>query len=506
MRRLTRLTAAGALLALLTASGCAAERPSALQLLDGVAVYDADAAQVRVATPTDGVTYSLSDAEGGTAASGEAPAHDGVAVIDLSEAGPGYFTLTAEDGTGSLTSSLGIVADLDAAPSPRFGTTAHPSLHEGVDQTAAAVAVGAATVRVDWRWEDAIEAEGRLTPGDDVEAEIARLQARGITPNLVFAYYGECDDGRTPSTPECIQEYVDFVVEAARHYGTGVEYGVYNEFNATTTTSACGTTAACYLEILEPTAAAVRAAVPGAVVTGPALGATDGWWDVGGAARVWFQEFADLGGLALVDRVTVHAYSLTTPPEGKQEAVVQAVREIMAAAGVERPVVMEETGYTTTASGLPEDAQAAFLVRDALLVLAAGAERYMYYNLVDNWDRPEGGEANFGMFRHEDIAQGTLTPKPAGIAHAVLARLVGADSLVAVETTADPDLHVVRIDQPDGSQDRVVWSVERGHVVSAAASTALDMFGSPLSADLDAVEVGGTPVILQDCGPVSLAG
>ncbi|MGW9112873.1 hypothetical protein [Microbacterium sp. NPDC055683] len=506
LRRMPVLALAAALIAaaLVPFSTAPADAASAPRITDPVTMYDASWVVVTFASASTTVTYTAKDENGAVAGSGSGWAYGGKGTLDLTALGPGYYDLTITDAAGSTTTSIGVVAQLKASTdTSRFGTTAHPDIHAAsVDQTAAADAVGVATVRVDWRWETASVTRSGVTQDAKVTSEVDRLLAAGIRPVLVLAYYGSCDGGKTPSSRTCIAAYADFAAKTARIYGTRVDYAVYNEPNAATNTSTCGKTPACYIALLKPAYQAIKAAVPGATVTGPAVGAADGWWDEGGQARAWFAEFAALGGLAYVDQVTIHAYTLASTPEGKGENAVRAAKEIMAKAGRDLPLVVEEAGYTTATGGLPEHAAGAFLVRDAALVLAAGATRYMPYNLIDAWNAPDNAAANFGLFHHEDVASGSVSPKHAAVTMAVLSRFV-QNGVLTVEETGNDDVHSVKVTWPDGRVGRIVWAVAQAHAIAIADGgtvTVKDVYGDEASAtavaNLTVLAVGGHPVYL----------
>lgn len=471
---------------------------------DRVALYDAAIARVAVSSGTASVNYTVSSLEGKVLRQGTVAMIRGAGGIDLRALGPGYYRLAVRNSVGTVATDLGIVARLGAATTASpFGISAHPGLHWGVNHTDVSKALGVTTTRVDWRW----ERMATLIPGvyhwDTVsETEIKRLIARGIRPSLVLAYHGLCDGARTPSSSGCIAEYAEFARATARKFGTSVDYAVYNEWNADTNTSACGRTADCYLKVLKPAAAAIRQAAPGARILGPALGAVGEWWAVNGAAYTWFSRFVALGGAALVDQVTIHNYSLTTPPDGKGERAVRNAKAILAAARISKPVVMEEAGYTTVAGGLPEYLQAAFLARDAAAVLTAGAAKYMPYDMIDDYMNRNNGESNFGLFRHEKYTGGRLVPKPGAVTLATLSRLLnGAVPLGEEKLLTGTRSMAWRM--ADGRTLRIVWTTDTTRILELSAGTGLgvtDGLGRKVttypSGTGQRVIIGGLPVFI----------
>lgn len=481
---------------------------------DPLAFYEPTAAVIPITAGSESLDYSVESLEGNTLISGTVPVSAGSASVNLNGLGPGYYELTVSNNGGQASTSLGIVDGASTMPdSSLFGTTIHPAIHDpSIDHSAAAGVLGTTTVRLDWRWEDAITADRTVFSWDPAtEAEIDRLLARGIRPTLVLAYHGQCDDGRTPSSGSCIREYADFVRATAQKYGASVEYGIYNEFNTETNTSKCGRTPECYLKLLRPASEAIRQAAPMARITGPALGATDDWWAIGGKAHLWFERFVALGGHTYVDDVTIHNYSLSTTPETYSEHAVASARKILHAAGSSQPVVFEEGGYNTVAGGHTELYQAAFLVRDAAAVLSAGAGRYMHYGLIDNWNVPHHPEANFGLIRHEDASDGKLEPKPAAVAQAVLSRyLDGATSQGASQLGADARSSAFRLH--DGTFGHILWSTDTMHTLlihGEGQKSAVDIFGRTVTlyseGGASSVGIGGVPVLLRTEAPVTIS-
>lgn len=483
-----------------------AEAEAAPRFTDSLALYEPATAKIPVGAGSASLDFRVNSVDGANVLSGSVAVTAGSAAVDLTGLGPGYYELTISNDAGDSTTAVGIVEGLSRMPaSSLFGTTTHPAIHNAsLDHSAVASAVGTNLVRLDWRWEDAATDNPSVFTWDrETEDEINRLLARGIRPTLVLAYHGRCDDGRTPSTGGCINQYVNFVRATATKYGADVEYAIYNEFNTETNTSKCGRTPDCYVKLLRPAAQEIRRVAPGAIISGPALGGLGDWWAPGGSAYSWFERFVALGGHKYVDVVTIHNYSLTSTPEGFSERAVANARLILAAAGSTQPVVFEEGGYNTVAGGQPETVQAAYLVRDAAAVLGSGAIRYMHYNLIDNWNAPANPEANFGLFHHPDTADGRPEPKPAAVTHAVLSRFldgaVAQGNLVPGEGARSSAFQL-----PDGSAGHVVWSPGTMQLLlihGGGRKSAMDIYGRavPMHTEGDAtsVGIGGVPILLR---------
>lgn len=463
-RRLLAAVAAALLLLAVPAPVSPATAVTVPQFTDAKAMYAAGSAKVNVNADSSSVDYTLKSLEGATVRSGKATVSAGKAVIDVSAQGPGYFILTVSNTAGSATTSLGVVEGLANTPtaSSFFGASEHPGIHPGLDSSAALRDMGVGTVRVDWRWELMATATPGVYNWDAVvEGEISRLLARGIRPYLALAYHGLCDSQRTPSSDGCIKEYVDFVAATARKFAGSVDYAIYNEWNVGTNNGACGLGPDCYMALLQPASAAIKANAPGSIIYGPALGAVDDWWAAGGEAYTWFDRFVQLGGHRHVDGITIHNYSLNGLPEGHGERAISNARSLLASVGSQQPVIMEEAGYYTGSSPVaPSEAkQADYFVRDAVPCLAAGAARYMHYGFMDNWNDPANPEGNFGQMRHEYGTGGRITPKPSAVAQSVLSIRTAGNRVIGNESLGN-GVRSVAFLRPDGRVLRVVWSAD----------------------------------------------
>lgn len=452
---------------------------------DALALYPAGSAKVNVTADSASVDYSLKSLEGTLLRSGKATVSSGKAVVDISAQGAGYFTLTVSNTAGSTTTSLGVVSGLANTPTNTsfFGASVHPDIHPWLDVSAAVRAMGAGTARLDWRWEImATSTPGVYNWDAMVVDEANRLLAKGIRPYLVLAYHGLCDGEKTPSTAGCVNEYANFVAATAKKFGGSVDYAIYNEWNVGTNNGACGLSPDCYMALLQPASAAIRANAPGSIIYGPSLGAIDEWWAAGGDAYTWFDRWVQLGGHKYVDGITIHNYSLNGLPEGHGERAVSNAYSLLASVGSKQPVIMEEAGYYTGSSPVaPSEAkQADYFVRDAVLCLAAAAARYMHYGFMDNWNDPANPEGNFGQMRHENSAGGRITPKPSAVAQSVLALRTAGSRVIGNESLGN-NVRSVAFLQPDGTILRIVWSadsVARSFTLAnGGAVTATDIYG-----------------------------
>lgn len=107
----------------------------------------------------------------------------------------------------------------------------------------------------------------------------------------------------------------------------------------------------------------------------------------------------------------IHPYHYQVAPEKrlpKELRVFTAATEKIE----KKPIWITEIGAPTNIVSLQEQAQ--YLIRDAVISLAAGIEKFFCYELADHHVDPNDREANFGILFHD------LSPKPAYVAYAIL--------------------------------------------------------------------------------------
>jgi hypothetical protein len=101
-----------------------------------------------------------------------------------------------------------------------------------------------------------------------------------------------------------------------------------------------------------------------------------------------------------------------------------------------KPMGATETGYSTTAGGIPERVVGKYLPRLYLEFFRKGIVRTFVYEFVDEWAQPANREANFGMVRSD------LTPKPSYTAVKNLLHVLADTDAVFDPGTLDFELTV----------------------------------------------------------------
>ncbi|MFB7009205.1 MULTISPECIES: hypothetical protein [unclassified Streptomyces] len=462
----------------------------------------ADQGPITFASAADRVGWTIGDANGVPLKSGTAQVASGKAALDIKDLGPGYYTLTATADSGApvtRTTSFGVVTPAPAKD-PYYAVAMHYGWQPGWEDTLldSAATVGWSEVRSDVNW--AVEKQKGVYDfgAYPLDAGLKNAAKRGIRTMPILGYRNPLyDGGKTPSSPEGLAAFARFGAAAAAAYAPYTkDFSVYNEFNGTGfNDGACGITAKCYIDMAE----AVKQAMPDANVVGPTSAGTQ---------LAWHDDFIARGGLDHLDTFSVNYYSSAgdapgTPPEEIKALgeFAQLVKKVEARKKM--PIWVTENGWPTNTGGWSETQQAAYLIRAQTLARAAGADKYFWYDILDDGDNPGEREHRFGLFRRAGGGVQGLAPKPAAVTNAVLIRQTAGKQLGARESAGDPAVHVY----PYGTTTRSLWATSP-RTVSVRTDkplTLTDQFGkrSTLVPTAGRVTLGldGSPVFLE--GPVA---
>ncbi|MFJ7254277.1 hypothetical protein ACIQWV_17260 [Streptomyces sp. NPDC098085] len=470
------------------------------------------------------VSWSVTDEQGTRVRSGTSWLSGGKATLSVADLAPGYFGLSLHAGSSTdptdLRTSFAViepVPDATVGPSSPFGAAVHIGRAGwGLNVLDEARKAGIAHMREDAWWDRFETVKGSYTFPAAYSDEMARARALGITPLLIANGANPLyDKGRTPSSPEGIAAFGKFAAELLKHYG-GTDVEVLNEYNGDTFNhSACGRSAACYLDVLKGVNAAVKAAKPGATVVGPATIGIGNCIRSDGT-KCFAPDLIDRGGLDHLDAYSVHPYHYPGGPEwlGGSGDTIAGLRQRIRTAnnGKDKPIVLSEMGWPTdTGHGTSELQQADNLIRLYAVGLANGVTRVYWYDLVDDGNDPADKEQNFGMLRQpvtataeNPVSVTANAPKPALVAQAVAARMIGGKTYTGDDGLTAP-AHSVRF--TGGGTTRVVWSTGVGNVTVAATGpvTLVDSWGrssveQPTGGRFT-LPVGPSPVFVE--GPVT---
>ena len=296
----------------------------------------------------------------------------------------------------------------------QFGVCTHLALGRGnAGQVLSLMADGGfGSFRDDAFW-GAIESQpGELRfPGkfDELRAAMAGAAARGQSPITVLAYGNRhYDAGGLVVSPAAIDAYAKYAGFVARELkGQVHQFEIWNEWNSGfgSKPKVSHGDAQAYVRMLAPAAAAIHAANAEARVIGGVTAGVD---------LKWFRDLIAAGGLAHLDAVSVHSYTLfrrETNPEG---AIVSLdkLHALLEEAEPQReiPIYVTEIGWPTNQGkhGVAEREAAMYLARFTLLARTRPwIGGVWWYDLIDDGDSDTQAEQRFGLVRR------SLAPKPA---------------------------------------------------------------------------------------------
>jgi hypothetical protein len=270
--------------------------------------------------------------------------------------------------------------------------------------------LGVQSVRMDVPWKLVEVSRGRYTMPDPIESRVSDLTSRGIEPLLILAYGNPLYGNDKPTSPAAIDAFSRYAAYVVAHFRGRVRlFDLWNEWDAATGRTTAGTPDT-YIALAKKAYPAIKAANPDAVVLSGGISGS-------GLAAGWLERFLQLGGLQLVDGISVHPYnffSKTNTPESAAQQL-DRINELTRAAAPGRAVriYVTEMGYPTFAGkGGVTDAAAAddltrFLQLASIRDYIAGV---WWYCLRDQGSDRANKEHHFG------VMDAAMKPKPAAYA------------------------------------------------------------------------------------------
>lgn len=248
--------------------------------------------------------------------------------------------------------------------------------------------------RVDLWWH-VVEAEPGQWDFSRPDAVFDFFEARDIQWYPILAYGAAWfEQGRTG--PNKREEFDDFAEYAARTVDRYKErahvWSVWNEPNIAGFWSP-EPNPEHYFELLKATHDAIDAVAPDVELCAPVL-APLGAWD-----RPFTERLLQLGGSDYFDIFDYHYYRDTWPEKDLAPELAE-IRAVMARHGGVKPVWVTESGITSKNTEAEETypRQASLVVRNQLVALGEGVERFFYFDL-QNWydDKPESWDSQLGL-------------------------------------------------------------------------------------------------------------
>lgn len=352
----------------------------------------------------------------------------------------------------------------------QFGVCVHLALNRSNAETVVRLAsdAGFSSIRDDVYW-SAVE----TTPGvlnfpakfEQVRLAMQGMAARGGSPLVVLDFGNRFYDGGGLVTSDegiaAFSRYSRFIAETFG--GTVKQYEVWNEWNAGfgSKPKVDQGDAAAYARLLKSSAAAIRQGNPNARVVGGATSGVD---------LKWIGMLIESGGLADLDVLSVHSYTLfraQTNPEGAIYSLDRLHDRVLKAEPNRTiPIQVTEMGWPTNIGkhGVSERDAAKYLVRFMLLARSRPwLGGVWWYDLIDDGDSQTLAEHRFGLVRRD------LTPKPAYVAARAIARMVLAGGDVRSYRLGSGGYIVTGTDAQ--GPWATAWNLERTFLALSGAST-----------------------------------
>ncbi len=414
----------------------------------------------------DNVSYSVTDFAGATVMSGRAQAVEGQVYLTLPQLGDDYYVLHVTDqqggNTSSQTISFAVLSAFDGGAGTPFGVGVHVLGTHNARLAQLVAAMGVGMVRDDATWATVERTQGSYN-FSSFDPSMQILQQNNLDPLLILDYNNRFyDNGQTPYDAAGFAAFATYAKALVLHYGQQVkEVEVYNEYNGTFSTGPCARKPACYAELLRYTYQAIKSVRPDVTVVGGAVFSAD---------MSWFKQlFAD-GALAYMDAVSDHPYApldLVSPEVQGLEEEMQKLQGLIRQYnhGVAKPIWITEIGWPSCLLHVSERTQADYLVRSMVLSQAAGVQKILWYDAVNDGSDTTNIEQNFGLLRQPD-AMGRYTPKPDYVAYAVLIRELANRSFLGRENVF-PGIYDMRY----SGNLRLFWSTPFSQSVSLSTNT-----------------------------------
>jgi len=449
---------------------------------------------------SDAVSYSVTDFSGATVTQGQSIATGGRVDLTLPRLADDYYLLQFTDRTAgtptSQTIPFAIVSPFTQTANSPFGVGVHFMGSNNSSLARLIATMGAGAIRDDATW-----AKIERSPGSynfsNFDPTMEVLQQNTLDPLLILDYNDRFyDKGQTPYDNAGLTAFANYAKALVTHYGQQLKaVEVYNEYNGVFSTGPCTRQPACYARLLSYTYRAIKAVRPDVTV-------------VGGAALYadlhWFNKLFESGGLSYMDVVSDHPYTTLdiVSPElqglaGQMKSLLDLIRRYNQ--GKAKPLWITEIGWPTSFLHMSERRQADYLVRGAVLSLAAGVQKIFWYDFLNDGADSSQAEQNFGLLRASD-AEGRYTPKPAYVAYAVLIRELASRSFISREVVA-PGIYDMRY----SGNLRIFWSTPIRQSVALATNgpvTAVSMTGGTQTL----VPSGGRVILNLSADPIYILG
>lgn len=401
-----------------------AKAASSLMLQNPILIFqNPEAVSFTVSGATENVQWTVKDSKGQSISSGSQAPNNDTATIAIGQKIPtGYYTLSfSSPSNDEITAAFGVTGPTPSK-NPYFSAQTL-SAHSGsvyrnnMNRIIPMLKnLGFSSRRDSVYWN-----EYELTPGNYATPPSIQQILDYDQQNDMDLFWtagsgnSHYDSGNLPSSSTGIQAYAKYIDDFLTQHPRVKIVEMLNEFNGTNN-SACGATAACYIEIAKVVYPYVKSRHPDVTIVAGGLAAV---------SLSWWQDFFSAGGAAYGDAFSYHPYNLATYRINETaDEVTNMIKQNNN--GVGKPLYLSEIGWSiansTTgnpAKVLTEAQQADRLVYSFVAPQAspqiAGVNWYhaLNYGSTDT-------EYNFGLFQRSTANIIGYQPKQSAIAFYVM--------------------------------------------------------------------------------------
>ncbi|CAD6010618.1 sugar-binding protein [Agreia sp. COWG] len=458
-------------------------------------------ATLGLTTTADEVSWSVTDESGAVVEASSANSATLGGAIPLGITQPGWYqavvTANTPAGPRSATTDMAIIEHFDRAADKdlRFGIATHFGQNWNREMIPLIEQAGFGSVRDEAYWNQQEVVPGTIEWTPEVVNYTDSLADANIDLYTVLSYGNpNWDDGLAPTSPEGIDAFANYAVEAVGRFGPDRVYDVWNEWNWGFGDGPAGRRADSYLALLKETYTRVKAAYPQATLVGPVSA---------GVPADWLNEFFAGGGLDYIDGLSIHPYSWPVGPEVLEKSL-QDTRAIMAQYGDPKPMYVSEHGWPTGTDVRAVDdlTQARYLAQSQAIALSNDVARYVVYNFMEKGTDDADTEHRFGIVHNRADIRGAYTPKPSYVSLATSNRLLAGKASTGKSTIGAVTDYAFAADA--SSSTHVLWASEPStvSVVATTGVTVTDLYGASVTLDPSgsgavSVSVGTDPVYVE---------
>jgi hypothetical protein len=423
---------------------------------------DNEIASFTIETSESHLVWTATDFRGKQVAGKTESVTGTTAAIQMPRLGSGYYSLqvkalSGDDILGTAKTSFAVLPkiDLTKTPSTPFGASTHFGQFWNPEMIPLLEQAGLKNIRDEMYWGVLEKVKNVYTYPAAYDMYYNELKSRGMDALMVLSYTNSLfDSGSTPYTDEGRQGFANYANAMLKNYSDVKWVEVYNEFNIAYGDQGKGPANSMpdyYYKLLKKTYQTVKASYPDKLIVGPVASSIP--WE-------WLEQLFKLGGLKYMDVVSIHPYRYPAAPETLEQDLMK-LQELIKKYnnGQTKPIWISEIGWPTGEGSrmVGENVQADYVVRSNVEALAAGVQKLIWYDFMNDGMDPHNVEHNFGIVRNVNDPMGKYAPKPAYVAYGTMARQIADKPFLKKETVIDGIYSYVFGNNSEAT--RVLWTV-----------------------------------------------